>query len=400
MSGPWEQYAAPAAAEGPWTQYAATPPAVETAPAAPAKSGFLSGLLPQRDISPEARAAIEDMQKRPWGSGLPNVAYDAGGKVTDLATSAGASPEVAAGAGYAANVATQAVPALMTGKFVQEKAAPLMEAGARRLMQSAIKPTLQAHESGDAAKAITTMLQEGYNPTKGGIQAMQDRITKLGAEIAQEIASSPATVSKGEVGKRLLDTYDRFKSQVNPQADLEALKQAWLAFRSHPDLVGKTDIPVQLAQAIKQGTYTQLGNKPYGELSGASTEAQKQLARGLKEEIAKAVPGVAERNEVMAALINAKDIASRRVMMSGNNNIVGLGSLANSKAAALGFLADKSDLVKALLARLMHSGAERIPQAIGSGAGAAVMSQTGQAPALTPQQQAIARALAEQQGGN
>jgi hypothetical protein len=45
----------------------------------------------------------------------------------------------------------------------------------------------------------------------------------------------------------------------------------------------------------------------------------------------------------------------------------------------------------------MNVSKERVPQAIGSGAGAAVMAQTGQAPAMTPQQQAIARAIAEQQ---
>ena len=40
------------------------------------------------------------------------------------------------------------------------------------------------------------------------------------------------------------------------------------------------------AQAMKQGTYRALGDKAYGELKGASIEAQKAQARGLKEELA------------------------------------------------------------------------------------------------------------------
>lgn len=356
--------------------------------------------IPLPAASPEKLAAMDAMRAKPWGSGLPSVAFDAGGKVTDAATSMGASPEVAAGAGFVANVATQAVPALMTGKFVQEKAAPIMEAGARRLMQSALKPTYEAHKSGDAAKAITTMLQEGYNPTKGGVQAMQQRITQLSDEITEAIKNSTAVVNKNDVASRLGAALDKFRKQVNPQADLATIEKSWSDFLAHPDLAGKLNMPVQLAHSMKQGTYRSLGDKPYGELSGASTEAQKHLARGLKEEVSAAVPGVADRNELISALINAKDIAQRRVFMSGNNNPVGLGALASSKEAALGFMADKSDLVKALLARLMNASAERVPQAIGSGVGAAVMAQTGQAPELTPQQQAIARALAEQHGGN
>jgi hypothetical protein len=226
---------------------------------------------------------------------------------------------------------------------------------------------------------------------------MQKRIAELGDEITEAIKDSPAVINKNDVAARLNSALDKFRSQVTPKADLKTIEDAWSEFLSHPDLAGKINIPVQLAQSLKQGTYRVLGDKPYGEVSGASNEAQKQLARGLKEEISKAVPGVAERNEILSALINAKDIAQRRVMMSGNNNLAGLALLANDVKAGLGFMADKSDLVKALLARLVNKSAERVPQAVGSGAGAAVMAQTGKAPELTPQQQAIARAIAEQQ---
>src|SRR6185369_7841136 len=66
-------------------------------------------------------------------------------------------------------------------------------------------------------------------------------------------------------------------------------------------------IPIQLAQEMKQGTYRALGKKSYGEQKGAETEAQKTLARALKEDIATAEPKVGPLNEQESALLNVID---------------------------------------------------------------------------------------------
>lgn len=336
---------------------------------------------PKSKYSPETLKAIEGLRAHGWGTGVPRLAYGAGETVTDVASKVPfLRGEPAAAAGFAANVATQAIPSLLSGRLAQEAGAPLLQSAGRRLMQSATKPTLQDLRTGDAAKGIETLLKEGYNPTKGGVAAMQARIDALGQEVAAAIKNSTAKIKTGDVGTRLLDAYNKFRQQVNPAADIEAVKRAWLEFRNHPDLVGKTEIPVQLAQVLKQGTYRTLGDKPYGELSGAATEAQKQLARGLKEEISAAVPSVAGLNAKQSELVNAAQLAERRALMSGNTNPVSFGWLANSPQAALGWMADKSDLVKALLARMLYSGSERIPQAAGSAAAAALMAPTGQPP--------------------
>lgn len=345
-------------------------------PVAPKKERFIPGDAGSLMSAGDAYHAITDLWDR--------TAYGAGGKISDAATNAGASPNVAAGLGFVGNVGMQAGPALLGGKAVEKLASPAMESMGRMLMKSAVKPPLADQLSGDAAKGIETMLREGYNPTKGGVEAMQQKISQLGEEISATIKNSNATVSKGDVGTSLMDAYKKFRNQVNPEADLNAIKQAWLEFRNHPDLIGKTDMPVQLAQQLKQGTYSQLGSKTYGELSGASTEAQKQLARGLKEGISKAVPEVAPLNQLQAELINAKSIAERRALMQGNNNPLSLGAslgaLGHDPMSTIGLWANSSAFAKSMLARAAYSGAERIPQAAGSSIGAALMAPSGKAP--------------------
>jgi hypothetical protein len=289
-------------------------------------------------------------------------AYRAGGAVTDVASEKlGLPPEVAGGLGYATNVGLQAAPAFVSGHVAGKLAAPAFEATAKSLMRSAVKPTLQQIRKGEASIAIDTMLEKGFNPTKGGVEQMKTRIAALNDQIKSAIANSPETVNKAEVGKRLLDTLKKFENQVNPQADVSSIKNAWKAFRDHPLLAGKTEIPVQLAQDLKTGTYKQLAKK-YGEIGSADIEAQKALARGLKEEIARKVPGIAALNAEESKLITTLNVAERRALMDMNKNPGGLIWLAANPAAAVGFMADKSPLFKSLLARMLYSGQEAIPK--------------------------------------
>ena len=132
------------------------------------------------------------------------------------------------------------------------------------------------------------------------------------------------------------------------------------------------------AQAMKQATYRELGSKSYGEIGAADTEAQKQLARGLKEEISAAVPQVASLNAKQAELLNAAGILERRMLMQGNNNPLGLAALRmDSPLSALTFLADKSALAKSLAARALYSGSEQFPALLGRGVGGALGAYLG-----------------------
>ena len=264
-----------------------------------------------------------------------------------------------------------------------------------KVMQSALKPQIADLKSGDAAQAITTMLNNGYNATEGGVKAMQSRIAELKDQVDAAIKGSAAMINKQAVASRLQDTLDKFSKQVNPDSDIKTIRAAWDEFMNHPLLQAKEvqagnglrevqggtsgdQIPVQLAQQLKQGTYRVIGDKPYGELSGAQTEAQKTLARGLKEEISNAVPEVAKPNDLQHELINAMQIAERRALIHGNNNMLGLAPAASSPGMFMAFLGDKNALLKSILARYLYSGgASRNAGQIGS---SLFTMGTGQAP--------------------
>ena len=123
----------------------------------------------------------------------------------------------------------------------------------------------------------------------------------------------------------------------------------------------KDAITVQQAQAMKRGTYRALGDKAYGELKGASIEAQKTLARGLKDEIAKQVPEVRELNAKDSELLTALPLVERRVLLSANKNPAGLGWLSANPKAFAAWMADRSDLFKSLVARMLYSGGKKVP---------------------------------------
>lgn len=336
------------------------------AAAAPKRERIIPGDAGSLMSAGDAYGAVTDFGER--------MAHGLGEKVSDYAAKY-LPPEVAAGLGYGANVGAQAVPAIMGGGLGSTLRGPLQNAG-RSLMMRSVNPILSDKLSGDAAKGVETMLQQGFNPTKGGVEAMRGKIAELGDQISEAIKNSTAVVNKNAVADRLSSAVERFKAQVNPAADLASIEKAWNEFLAHPDLTGKADMPVQLAQKLKQGTYESLGKKVYGEQSGATTEAQKQLARGLKEEISAAVPGVAQKNALQGELINAKDMAERRAAVESGKHPLGLGTsiaaIAHDPMAAFGMYANSSAYIKSLLARMLYTPAPPIATGAGAAAGAAL----------------------------
>jgi hypothetical protein len=228
-----------------------------------------------------------------------------------------------------------------------------LQGGAQKLMQSAIKPTIKQLQSGDAAIAIKTLLDEGISPTQKGAIKLRELINQKNAQIESLIGDSSATVSRDAVIKILRDDVSsRFKNQVNPTPDLNAIANVADDFANHPSIKGDA-IPVQLAQQLKQGTYRVL-DKKYGQLGPADIEAQKGLARGLKNEIGKVVPEVTGLNAQESALFKTLDVAERRAFMEANKNPTGLSSLTSNPGNFALFMADRSAAFKALVARAMN----------------------------------------------
>jgi hypothetical protein len=297
----------------------------------------------------------------------------AGGKVTDMAAPY-MEPENAAKLGYATNVGLQAAPMLLSGGAgaAAGKALlkPPIQGYASNLMNSALKPTLAAHESGDAAVAVKTMLDRGINATPGGVDKIRALIDGLNSQIKNKVATSTKLFKKSDVLDEVGSLKDRLRMQVNPNADLQTAQRAADEFANHPIIKNTNDIPVQLGQRMKQETYRKLGDNAYqAEIPGAAREAQMALARGLRKGVAGAVPEVAALNAEEAALLKTLNVAERRAFMEMNNNPGGLAWITSSPSKFAGFMADKSGLFKSLMARMLYSGGGTIGGTVGGATG-------------------------------
>jgi hypothetical protein len=284
-------------------------------------------------------------------TGLPGLAARVGtGAVTGGASAGLVDPAYAPAGAVIGGILP---PAIQAAGNLGSLASDALDAGSRKLMQSAVKPTLAQLRSGDAATAIDTMLKNGISPNMRGFEKVQGLVDATDQRISNAIANSPATIDKANALGPVLQTRAQFGSQVDPTGDLQAIDNAVSGFLNHPTYPGMT-LPVQDAQALKQGTYRILAKK-YGQLGSADTEAQKALARGLKDEIANAVTGVGADNAQLSNLLSTLDVLERRALMEGNKNPVGLASLAKGPTGFLGFLADRSAALKALGARAMYA---------------------------------------------
>ena len=229
-----------------------------------------------------------------------------------------------------------------------------------RLMQASLKPLQKQLESGQAKTAIQTLLKEDVNPTLTktifgkGIDTLQAKVDTLNSQIVDVIKNSKGTVNKSQVVAYLDDLEKNALNSALPAGDLAAIQAARQEFLAHPLLKNVEEIPVQLAQKLKVGTYKSLGEKAYGELKGATIESGKTLARGLKDLIGKTEPGVLGLNKESQALYDTLDVAERRALMEANKDIAGLSTLSKDMKNQIAMMADRSANFKALLARTIY----------------------------------------------
>jgi len=191
----------------------------------------------------------------------------------------------------------------------------------RRMYQGALKPTkavVDKTPGGERALAETG-IREGINVSRGGLQKTNNLISALDAQVSQAIQGSGATVPRDAVMRRLADPVRVFRDQVNPLSDLRRIADVGRGFRR----TAPQQIPVEQAHALKRGTYRAQGKK-YGQQAGAEVEAEKALARGLKEEIAQAVPEVAPLNARESALLQLRKALDDATRRTGNRDAIGL----------------------------------------------------------------------------
>ena len=234
--------------------------------------------------------------------------------------------QVAKGVGQSVGMGLNlSTPALLKGAgAVASKVVPTGAADAlsSRLYQSALKPSTTLPTS-KVASAVRTGIENEIPVSPEGLDKLNDLMGDLNNKIAAEIGKNPnAPISKYAVASNLAGTMQRFANQVTPISDLDAIRKTGNEFlQNQPN-----DIPASQAQAMKQGTYQQLSSKAYGELGTATTEAQKALARGLKEELAKQFPELDSLNAADSKLINLSDVLERAVKRISNHQMLGIGT--------------------------------------------------------------------------
>lgn len=190
-------------------------------------------------------------------------------------------------------------------------------------MQSALKPSTTL-SSDQRASIAQTALDQKITPSQSGLEKVGDLVDVLNQKIAAKIkggAARGATVDPNAVAARTADTRAQFAQQVTPASDLAAIDATTKEFLD----TQKQPIPADAAQAMKQGTYRVLKGK-YGEQGSAAVEAQKALARGLKEELANQFPELQTLNAAESKLLDLQPVLDRAVSRLSNHQFMGIGT--------------------------------------------------------------------------
>ena len=248
-------------------------------------------------------------------------------------------------------------------------------------MQSALKPDKAARDSGRAATAVQTLLDEGINVTKGGADILRNKVDDLVAEAETIIAKYPnARVDKQRVYDALADTVAKTMKQGTPQDQVATVNKAIMDFAQHPLLQGSPDIPIKLAQELKQGVWRRLKDSNFGTnvMPQAEKDAQKAIGRGLREGIEDVAPSIGPVNAQTKQFLDTLKLVEARAGSEGNKNIIGLGALSPSMHNFLAWMLDRYPAGKSMLARYFYT--HSYPEMAGRAAGAATGAALGSSP--------------------
>ncbi len=303
----------------------------------------------------------------------------AGESVRQLANRAMGNTAPATSGEAAKEIGTQA--AIQGGsELLGQAAAPIIKNVGAALVQSAIKPGVKATAKAIARgvetsnlPVVKTLIKEGVNVSPGGIAKLQDIITASNDDVANAVAGMTGKISPLKVAGRNADLMKRVATQVNPTADMETVKKVTGEFLTQagttkPAATGtgivSRDLTGPEAQAMKQGTYRALKDRAYGTVGNVEIEAQKNLARGLKEELeaeaARNGIDLSVPNAREGAAIVAKEAIAKRLAAAGNRDPIGLAWLAHNPATGLLYLAEKSPAVKSFIGRGLYDQAAKV----------------------------------------
>jgi hypothetical protein len=310
--------------------------------------GLPNKLSPHEEAQAQKFDAVAGQYKQRYGSpqkAIDTLYRDPVGAASDLSVVAGGAGGVLKASGLArtaktVNAVSQASNPIVGIPRAIGKVVPLetRNAMAQRLYQSGLKPPTGMLSEADESRMIQTAMDERIPLPFVGTS--EKALTQTRGKIDAIDAQSKGTIAAGAAAGKTVDpnmvvgytsrSYNKFKHQANPRADLDAIGKSGREFieTQGGDLsrgVPAKPIPVDKAQKIKQGTYSKLRDS-YGELTGAAKEAQKDLARGLKEEIYDQFPELRELGKKEKALIDLEESLERFAKRQGNRDLVGIGT--------------------------------------------------------------------------
>jgi hypothetical protein len=255
------------------------------------------------------------------------------------------------------------VPSIATLQNIVAPAARNVAAGtANRLMNSVLKPSI---------KQLQKEPKLGFKAAKMGLTGSKERIADKAEKLIVEneaklekiISNSKGEVDAGKIADNL-ESLKRPFANTGDEASVSAIEKLQYT------LIGKGKLSVQDANQLKRDFYSGLKPTAYGQGTsklGASVQAEKAAARGLKEGIELAEPtkpiGAINRKTGVAGMV--RDAASRQDLMQQKTNLMGLldmgmgagGVISGNIPAGLGAVAGRkilgSDYVKSKLAQLL-----------------------------------------------
>jgi hypothetical protein len=249
------------------------------------------------------------------------------------------SGDTAGAVGMGVSRALQLTPVVPKAAQTLVRGAQKLKAGAQRsallgrtpqeAYQSALKPSTGLTEA-ERTRVVDTGLVNEIPVTAKGLEKLHALLGDANTKIEAVIAADPTrAVNPAAAVQNLRGVRQKFADQVNPRADLKAINASGQEFidqfRSRKGGAVR-NIPAEQAQRIKRGTYRALGDKAYGELKGAQIEAQKALARGLKEELARQFPELNDLNKWDSRLLDLEPQLNRAVGRIGNQQGIGIGT--------------------------------------------------------------------------
>lgn len=348
-AGPWANYQHAASQSGPWQNYSSTqdqqtaPP--DTRNAVQKEFDKLVTVTPEQEqghswLTNEAQkfgaGVIQGLGApivHPLNtlSGVANVLAHPIDTAEAMAKSAYHNPAQTAGnlaggallgnvVGEGANAAVGTV-----GRVAERAGVPA------RLYESALKPSTTIGQA-ERGGLVRTGLDNEIPVSKSGLKDIGTALDNLNQAVKDTINADPTRpISPIPALRNLQSIRARFATQVNPSADVQAVDSAGQEFadqlsNGQPGPNPQRNLTAAEAQAMKQGTYRALGNKAYGELKGASIEAQKALARGLKEEIANQFPELKNLNAQESKLFDLQPSLERAINRGANHQLIGIGT--------------------------------------------------------------------------